>query len=168
MSINRVNITGNLTREPDYKVTPGGTQVLRIGVAVNDRRYNQREAKWEDAPNFIDCVIFGKRAESLAQFLQKGAKVAIEGKLRWSSWETQDGQRRSKVEVAVDDLEFMSTRNAGAPQAGAMGGLGGPTASIPPASSAPSQEADTAQAASSAAPEGTDSGDSFYDESIPF
>lgn len=113
MSINRVNITGNLTRSPELKSTAGGTQVLRIGVAVNDRVKNQQSGEWEDRPNFVDCVVFGRRAEALANILSKGAKVAIEGRLRYSSWEAQDGSKRSKLEVACDDVEFMSRRDGG-------------------------------------------------------
>ena len=112
MSINRVNISGNLTRDPE---TRGGGSVLAFGVAVNDRRRNPDTDEWEDVPNYIDCVVFGKRAEPLSRMLHKGDKVAIEGKLRWSSWETDDG-RRSKIEVIVDEVEFMSRRVDGAPQ----------------------------------------------------
>lgn len=107
MSINRVNISGNLTRDAELRQTQGGMAILNIGVAVNDRRKNQQTGEWEDVPNFVDCVVFGTRAEKLAQFLAKGAKVAIEGKLRWSQWE-KDGAKRSKLEVVVDEIEFMS------------------------------------------------------------
>ncbi len=107
MSINRVVISGNLTREPELKATAGGTQVLSFGVAVNDRRRNPQSGEWEDYPNFVDCVMFGPRADAVARFISKGSKVAIEGKLRYSSWE-RDGQRRSKLEVIVDEIEFLS------------------------------------------------------------
>ena len=102
MSINRVTITGNLTRDPDLRSTAGGMPVLGFGVAVNDRRKNQQTGEWEDYPNFIDCTMFGARAQSISRFLSKGSKVAIEGKLRWSQWE-RDGQKRSKIEVIVDE-----------------------------------------------------------------
>ena len=107
MSINRVNISGNLTRDPELRATASGTPVLSFGVAVNDRRRNQQTGEWEDYPNFIDCTMFGARAESVSRFLSKGSKVAIEGKLRWSQWE-RDGQKRSKLDVIVDEIEFMS------------------------------------------------------------
>jgi single-strand DNA-binding protein len=113
MSINRVCITGNLTRDPELRSTAGGMAILKMGVAVNDRRKNQA-GEWEDAPNFIDVVMFGTRAESVSRFLSKGSKVAIEGKLRWSSWEDKtSGDKRSKVEVVVDDIEFMSSKGEG-------------------------------------------------------
>lgn len=119
MSINRVTITGNLTRDPDLRSTAGGMPVLGFGVAVNDRRKNQQTGEWEDYPNFIDCTMFGARAQSVSRFLSKGSKVAIEGKLRWSQWE-RDGQKRSKIEVIVDEIEFMSARNDNSAQRTAM------------------------------------------------
>lgn len=109
MSINRVVVSGNLTRDPELRVTPGGTQVLGFGIAVNDRRRNQQTGEWEDYPNFIDCTMFGNRAEALSRILRKGMKVAIEGKLRYSSWEDKNGGgRRSKVEIIPDEVVLMS------------------------------------------------------------
>lgn len=105
-NLNKVMLTGNLTQEPDYKVTTNGTAILTLRVAVNDRRKVGDE--WTDVPGFYDCVILGRRAESLRQFLSKGRKVAIEGKLRYSSWE-KDGHLRSKVEIAIDDLELLDS-----------------------------------------------------------
>lgn len=110
MSINRVVISGNLTRDPDLRQTASGMSVLSLGVAVNDRRRNQA-GEWEDYANFIDCTMFGTRADRLSQYLHKGTKVTIEGKLRWSQWQDKQGNNRSKVEVIIDDLEFMSSRN---------------------------------------------------------
>lgn len=109
MSINVVNISGNLTRDPELRRTAGGTAILGFGVAVNDRRKNQQTGEWEDYPNFVDCTMFGTRAEKLAGMLAKGTKVCILGKLRYTSWE-RDGQRRSKIEVIVDDIELMQNR----------------------------------------------------------
>ena len=110
MSINRVIISGNLTRDPELRRTQSGMAIMSFGVAVNDRRRNQQTGEWEDYANFVDCTMFGNRAESLSNNLSKGTKVAIEGKLRWSQWE-RDGQKRSKLEVIVDELEFMSSRD---------------------------------------------------------
>lgn len=113
MSINRVVISGNLTRDPELRSTASGMTVLGFGVAVNDRRKNQQTGEWEDCPNYIDCTMFGKRADAVSRFLSKGSKVAIEGKLRWSQWE-RDGQRRSKVEVVVEEIVLMSGKASGA------------------------------------------------------
>ena len=110
MSINRVMISGKLTRDPELRSTTNGQAILTFGVAVNDRRRNQATGEWEDYPNYVNCVMFGNRASSLQRYLTKGTKVAVEGKLRYSSWE-KDGAKRSKLEVIVDELEFMSSRN---------------------------------------------------------
>lgn len=109
MGINRVTISGNLTRDPELRSTPSGTAVLSLGVAVNERRKNRQTDEWEDYPNFVDCTMFGTRAEKLAQYLAKGAKVAIDGRLRYESWES-NGQKRSKLSVVVDEIELMQRR----------------------------------------------------------
>ena len=105
-NINRVSISGNLTRDSELRSANNGTAILNFSVAVNDRRKVGEE--WQDVPNYIDCVVFGPRAVSLHNLLKKGAKVAIDGKLRWSSWETKEGSKRSKLEVVVDEMELMS------------------------------------------------------------
>lgn len=115
MSINRVVMSGNLTRDPELRHTQSGTAVLKVGMAVNDRRRNPQTGDWEDFPNFVDCTVFGKRAESLAQIMRKGMKVCVEGKLRYSSWEDKSGAKRSKLEVAVDEVELMQSRGGSRP-----------------------------------------------------
>jgi len=130
MSINRVVITGNLTRDPELTATPSGMAILKMGIAVNDRRKNQQSGEWEDVPNFFDVVVFGQRGESISRFLSKGSKVAIEGKLRWRSWETPEGDKRSKIEIIADDIEFMSSRNDSG--SGGGGGYEAPAATKKP------------------------------------
>ena len=156
MSINRVNITGNLTRDPELRATASGTQVLGFGVAVNDRRKNQQTGEWEDYPNFVDCTMFGNRAEAVGRFLAKGMKVAIEGKLRYSSWD-KDGQKRSKLEVIVDELDVMVRRDG---QAQPQQNLAETVPVQPQAQTAPQWNAQQAYAAAQQ-PE-------FYDEDVPF
>ena len=107
MSINRVIVSGNLTRDPELRRTQGGMSILSFCMAVNDRRKNPQSGEWEDYANFVDCTMFGNRAEAVSNLISKGSKVAVEGKLRWSQWE-RDGQKRSKLEVVVDEIEFMS------------------------------------------------------------
>ncbi len=150
MSINRAIISGNLTRDPELRQTQSGMAVLSFGVAVNDRRKNPTTGEWEDVPNFIDCTMFGNRANSLANILTKGMKVAIEGKLRWSQWE-RDGQKRSKIEVIVDTLDFMSSRNSGS---------GGGYGNAMPANDAPSGYGAPAPV--------IDASSTVYDDDIPF
>lgn len=99
MSINKVLISGNLTRDPELRATSAGTQVLSFGIAVNDRRRNAQTGEWEDHPNFIDCTMYGPRVEGIS---------------RHTSWE-KEGRHRSKIEVVVDEIEFMS-RDAREPE----------------------------------------------------
>lgn len=113
MAINRAIISGNLTKDADLRSTQSGMSVLRFSVAVNER-VKQGE-QWVDRPNFIDCTVFGTRAEKIAQYLVKGTKVAVEGKLRWSQWES-NGEKRSKIEVIVDEIEFMSAAKKAEPE----------------------------------------------------
>ncbi len=148
MSINRATISGNLTRDGELRSTASGMPVLGFSVAVNDRRKNSQTGEWEDVPNFIDCTMFGTRAQALAQYMTKGTKVAVEGKLRWSSWE-RDGQKRSKIEIIVDALDFMSSRKNGG------NGMDAPSLGA---------EAYSAPAVPAAAPVQGD----LYDEDIPF
>lgn len=108
MSVNQVSVTGNLTRAPELRATQGGTPVLSFGIAVNDRRKNA-SGQWEDVPNFFECVTFGNRATALSDILAKGMKVAIAGKLNYSSWE-KDGQKHSKVGIIANDVELMQNR----------------------------------------------------------
>lgn len=155
MSINRATISGNLTRDAELRSTASGMPVLSFSVAVNDRRKNSQTGEWEDVPNFIDCTMFGTRAQSLSQYLTKGTKVAVEGKLRWSQWE-RDGQKRSKIEIIVDSLDFMSSRNSnnGGGDYGSSSYGGGNASS-----------GSNAQAYSAPA---VDTSSSVYDDDIPF
>lgn len=107
MSINKCMISGNLGSDPELRMTSGGTAVLSFTVAVNDRVKNRNTNEWDDYTNWVSCTMFGARAEKIAPYLSKGAKVAIDGKLRYSSWE-RDGQKRSKLEVIVEEIEFLS------------------------------------------------------------
>ena len=107
MSINKAIISGNLTREPELRKTTAGLPVMQINVAVNDRRKDPNTGEWQDYPNYVDCTLFGSRADHIAGFLGKGSKVAVDGKLRWSQWE-KDGIKRSKIEIVADEIEFMS------------------------------------------------------------
>ena len=160
MSINRVNISGNLTRDPELRATASGTQVLSFGVAVNDRRRNPQTGEWEDYPNFVDCTMFGARAEAVNRYLSKGSKVAIEGKLRYSSWE-RDGQRRSKLEVIVEEIEFMSRGSQGGYSQDGGSSYGGGSYGGGYAAPAPAPQPAPAPVQ---APPAVD----VYDEDIPF
>ena len=108
-NINLAVVTGNLVRDPELRATAGGSSVLGFTVAVNDRVKNNQTGQWEDRANYIDCTMFGTRADALANLLRKGSKVAVQGKLHWSSWE-KDGQKRSKVEIWPDSVELLTPK----------------------------------------------------------
>lgn len=132
MSINKVMVSGNLTRDAELSTTPSGVEILRFGLAVNERRRNSN-GDWEDYANFVDCTIFGKRASGVAPYMLKGTKVALEGRLHYSSWEDKNGGgRRSKLDVTVDELEFMS-RNGNATQNATSSPAGRPAEAPAPA-----------------------------------
>ena len=139
MSINRVVVSGNLTRDPELRTSPSGNNVLSFGIAVNDRRRNPSTGEWENYANFFDCTVFGARADGLSGILTKGMKIALAGRLHYSSWE-KDGQKRNKIEIYVDDVEFMSSRGGGESlDSGSGGGYNAgsynnkPSVDIPPA-----------------------------------
>ena len=115
--VNSVTISGNLTRDIELRATPSGYPVGGFSVAVNERR-KQQDGSWEDYPNYFDCTLLGERAQKLQQYLAKGTKVTVSGKLRQRRWNDKEtGKARSAVEIVVDGLEFMSRRDEGAQQA---------------------------------------------------
>lgn len=104
-NINTVVIAGRTTKDPEIKVTPSGTAVLSLSLAVNDTKKNA-QGEWEDVVDFFDCKVFGKRAESLAQYIPKGSKLTINGRLHQDRWQAQDGTNRSRVLIIVQDIEL--------------------------------------------------------------
>jgi single-strand DNA-binding protein len=111
-NINRVTITGNLTRDPDLRELPSGTAVCELGVAVNHRRKDQASDQWIEEPNYFNVVVFGAQGQNCAQYLSKGRPVAVDGRLRWSSWEDKNGGgKRSKVEIVAQTVQFLGSRD---------------------------------------------------------
>jgi single-strand DNA-binding protein len=104
-SLNKVILLGNLTRDPELRYTPSGTPVSSFGLAMN-RRYRQGE-EWKEEVCFVDIVAFSRQAEIAGEYLSKGRLALIEGRLRWRTWESQDGQKRSKHEVVADMIHLM-------------------------------------------------------------
>ena len=108
MSINNVNISGNLTRDCEAKALPSGQSVAEFTVAVNGRAKNAQTGAWEDRPNYVDCTIFGNRATALAPRLAKGTKVAVTGELRQDTWKDKTtGANRSKLRVIVAEIDLL-------------------------------------------------------------
>lgn len=104
-NVNKVFLMGNLTRDVEIRALPSGMDIGSFGLAVNER-FKSKDGDWQERANFIDCDIFGKRAQAMARFLQKGSPVFLEGKLRFEEWE-KDGVKRSKLKVVVDNFEFV-------------------------------------------------------------
>jgi single-strand DNA-binding protein len=111
-NINRVVITGNLTRDPELRSTPGGTSICSLRVAVNSRRKDGETGQWVDKPNYFDITVFGAQGENCAQYLAKGRPVAVEGRLNWREWEAQDGSKRQSVDIIADAVQFLGSRDA--------------------------------------------------------
>lgn len=109
MSINQVAITGNLGADAELRYTKSGLAVMRCSVAVTERI--QQDGEWVDKPNWIELMMFGKRAERLAPCLHRGNKIAVSGHLHQAVWE-QDGAKHSKLELRVDDIELMTVARA--------------------------------------------------------
>jgi single-strand DNA-binding protein len=114
-NINRVIITGNLTRDPELRSTPGGTPVCSLRVAVNTRR--KEGDQWVDKPNYFDVTVWGAQGENCAQYLSKGRPIGVDGRLSWREWEAQDGSKRQAVDIIADSVQFL-----GSPQGGQMNG----------------------------------------------
>lgn len=114
MNINRVLLTGNLTRDVELRSTASGTSVADLGLAVNGRE--KRGEEWVDRADFFDVTVWGTQAENAAKYLSKGSPVAIDGRLRYESWE-KDGQKRSKVKVVAQMVQYLSTKGDGNGQA---------------------------------------------------
>ena len=118
-NINRVVLTGNLTADPELRSLPSGTSVCKLRVACNTRRKNGSTGEWEDKPNYFNVTVWGAQGENCANYLSKGRPVAVDGRLDWREWESQDGSKRQAVEVVADTVQFL-----GSPRDGDGGGSG--------------------------------------------
>ena len=114
-NINRVVVSGNLTRDPELRSTPGGTSVCSLRIAVNSRRKDE-SGQWVDKPNYFDVTVWGAQGENCAQYLAKGRPVAVDGRLDWREWEAKDGSKRQSVDIIADSVQFLGSRDA--PQGG--------------------------------------------------
>jgi single-strand DNA-binding protein len=101
---NHVSISGNITRDPELRFTPTGQAIATFGVAVNRRWQNRQTNDWEESTSFFDVVAWGSLGENCAQSLSRGSRVVVSGRLEQRSWETQEGDKRSKIEIIADDV----------------------------------------------------------------
>lgn len=119
-SVNQVILMGNLTRDPELRNTPNGQSVCSFSLALN-RAYKDQSGEWKEATDYIDVVAWGPLGERVAQYLSKGRRCLVQGRLQSRSWE-QDGNKRSKVEVLASDVTFLDSRGGSDDNGGAAGG----------------------------------------------
>ena len=151
-NINRVVMTGNLTRDPELRNTGGGTPVCSLRIACNTRRRDQA-GNWVDKPNYFDVTVWGAQGENCAQYLSKGRPVAIDGRLEWREYQDRDGNKRQAIDIIADSVQFL-----GSPQGGENGGRFTPQSDVP---------ADTADFQTAPAGGGGQAGGAGEDD-IPF
>src|SRR5262245_16007415 len=122
-NLNKVMLIGRLTRDPETRVFSNGGKVAKFGFAVNNRKKNMQTGQWEDDPVFVDVDAFnrgefGKQADLVEQYLRKGHQAFIEGHLKLDQWTAQDGQKRSRLHVVLDNVQFLEPRGEGGPRGG--------------------------------------------------
>lgn len=108
-NLNQVFLIGNLTRDVELRFTPNGAAVATIGLAVN-HNYKDSSGEWKQEPNFFTVTAWGKTAENANEHLKKGSPILVEGRLRWRSWETDAGEKRSVVEVVANRIQFLHSK----------------------------------------------------------
>ncbi len=120
-NINRVILTGNLTRDPELRSTNGGLAICSLRIASNTRRKDGQSGEWIDKPNYFDVTIFGAQGENCARFLTKGRPVAVDGRLEWREWETANNEKRQAVEIIADTVQFLGGRDDNGGSGGGSG-----------------------------------------------
>src|SRR5919199_233293 len=108
-NINRVVLTGNLTRDPELRSTPSGTSVCSLRIACNTRR-KDASGQWTDKPNYFDVTVWGAQGENCANYLSKGRPVAIDGRLEWREYTDREGNKRQAVDIIADSVQFLGSR----------------------------------------------------------
>jgi len=135
-NINRVVLTGNLTRDPELRALESGTSVCSLRIASNSRR--KQGGEWVDKPNYFSVTVWGAQGENCARFLSKGRPVAIDGRLDWREWQAQDGSKRESVEIIAESVQFLGSRED------TGGGGGGYNNGFTPHSDVPADTSDFA------------------------
>ena len=158
-NINRVILTGNLTRDPELRTTGTGLNICSLRIAVNTRRKDGQSGQWVDEPNYFDITVFGAQGENCSRFLSKGRPVAIDGRLKWREWTDQNTQaKRQAVEVIADSVQFLG--------GGGENGGGGGHQSFAPSSDVPADATDFQPQPAAAVANGHSSAPA--DDDIPF
>jgi single-strand DNA-binding protein len=121
-NVNRVVVSGNLTRDPELRQLAGGNSVCKLRIAVNTRKKDRDSNQWSDHPNYFDVTVWGAQGENVAKYLQKGSPLLIDGRLEWREWQAQDGTNRQSVEIIAENTQFIGGRDGGGGQTGSGGG----------------------------------------------
>jgi single-strand DNA-binding protein len=130
-NINRVVMTGNLTRDPELRSLPSGMSVCSLRIACNTRRKGA-SGEWEDKPNYFDVTVWGAQGENCSTYLQKGRPVAISGRLEWREWQNDNGDKRQAVEIIAETVQFLGSRDgSGGGGNGNGGGFAGGDSGLP-------------------------------------
>jgi single-strand DNA-binding protein len=148
-NLNKVLLMGNLTRDPEVRYTPKGTAVAELGIAVN-RIYSGENGEKREEVTFVDVTVWGRTAENVGEYLKKGRPVFVEGRLQLDSWEDkQSGQKRNKLKVVADNVQFLGSRGGsggGGPEEGEEASRSRPSSagrgSAPPKSAPPAEPDD--------------------------
>ncbi|MDX2110295.1 MAG: single-stranded DNA-binding protein [Verrucomicrobiota bacterium] len=167
-SFNKVILMGNLTRDPELRVTPAGLSICKFGLAVN-RVYNSADGERKEEVTFVDIDSFGKQAETISKYLTKGRPVLIEGRLKLDQWEDKNsGEKRSKLGVVAESFQFVGAREGGSADGSGSGG-NYDDVSPPPRTARPAQPAPQRSAPPPppprAAPKG---GEQSMEDDVPF
>jgi len=140
-SYNKVLLMGNLTRNPEIRYTPSGTAVADLGLAVNES-FKNKAGETVEQVCYVDVVVWSRQAETSAEYLHKGSPVFIEGRLQLDQWENQQGEKRSKLRVRADRVQFLGSPGKGAEYAAAPDAAAPPADNTPPSAAPPSEVAD--------------------------
>jgi len=129
-NINRVVLTGNLTRDPELRNTPSGTSVCSLRLAVNTSR-KDASGQWVDKPNYFDITVWGRQGETVAQYCAKGRPIAVDGRLEWREFTDKDGNNRQAVEIVADSIQFLGGRDDAGNGNGGGGNRFAPASDVP-------------------------------------
>ena len=129
-NINRVVLTGNLTRDPELRNTPSGTAVCSLRLAVNTSR-KDASGQWVDKPNYFDITVWGRQGETVAQYCAKGRPIAVDGRLEWREFTDKEGNNRQAVEIVADSVQFLGGRDDNGGGGGGNGNRFAPQSDVP-------------------------------------
>jgi len=164
-SFNKVLLMGNLTRDPELRYIPSGTAVAKFGLAVNRDYVDRQSGDKKESVCFVDITVWGKQAETCNQYLTKGRPVFIEGRLEFSSWETKEGDKRTKLEVVAERVQFLGGRKV---EGGDPGDAGPPPQREPKAAARAPSRAPVQAGGSGGPPAGSGGSDDLNLDDIPF